>query len=215
MVIVFFLFLAIVYFFIFVGELVYINKHGFQIYFSVLLLVLVGLLYDNLMIASGKWIGEGGTLEFLSKIRYILHVIFTPTLLLFALGVSLHLNLIAMKKMLWKGLAWLVTFGLILYELFTSVFGMKLEPKWKYGLLTYESTADSNFPLMIMVIHLVFIVIGFWLVKKYRFPWLFLRTIFMILGGVLTIWIKFEPMMNFCELLFMLSLVMTRRFNPW
>lgn len=210
----FFYILALVYLILFVGELVYIKKHSFQIYLNVLVLVLFGLLYDNLMIASGASIGEGDTLEVLSKVRYILHALFTPTLLLFALGVCLHLNLITIKKMLWKGSTYLLTIGFILYELFTSVFGMELVPKWKYGILTYESTATTGFPIMIIMIYLAFIVIGFWLVKRYRFPWLLLGTVIMIVGGVITIWIKFEPMMNFCELLFMLSLVITRRFKP-
>lgn len=154
-------------------------------------------------------------MEILSKIRYLLHAFFTPTLILFALGVCLQLNIISIKKMVWKGGAYLVTIGLILYELFTSFTGMELEASWKQGLLTYESAENPGFPLMIIVIHLVFIVVGYLVLKKYRFPWLLFGTLVMILGGILSIWIRFEPLINICELLFMLSLVMTRRFNPW
>lgn len=46
-----FFFLAIVYFFLFVGELVYVKQQGIQIYMNILILVLLGLMYDNFIIA--------------------------------------------------------------------------------------------------------------------------------------------------------------------
>jgi len=58
--------------------------HGFLNLGNLLLLVILGLVYDNLIIATGRFIGEGSVLENLSYVRFWLHALFTPTLILFA-----------------------------------------------------------------------------------------------------------------------------------
>jgi len=210
---VFYITIAFLYFLMLVSQLPYIKREGLRSYGNVLILVLLGLVYDNLTIVFGKWIGEGRILELLSFLRYLMHALWTPTLFLFALEIGIRTGWIKQKKMLWKGLAWLLTLGFIGYEFFSSIIGLELKATWKYGQLTYESVATSGFSIMPIILHIIFVIIGIWLIKKYRYPWLFIGTIIMILGGIFMIWVKSEPMMNGCEWLFMLSLVMTRRFQ--
>src|SRR5690606_40919185 len=57
-----------------------------------LLFVLFALFYDNIIVLSGIWIGEGNTLESLSYIRYFLHAVITPTLILVIWKICLRLN---------------------------------------------------------------------------------------------------------------------------
>src|SRR5699024_2414980 len=162
--------------------------------------------------AFGRFIGEGNVLESLSYVRFWLHALFTPTLILFAWSIYSRTGLPWAKKRFWKVLAHLITIGLILYELFASVKGLKLEPSWKNGVLTYESAGQSVGPFMVISITIILGIVGLLLVIKFRFFWLFIATLVMISGGILAIWIKNFPIMNVLEFLFIVSLLWTKQF---
>lgn len=179
---------------------------------NVLLLVIFGLVYDNLIMAFATFIGEGNVLQLLSYIRYWLHALFTPTLILYAFAVSFRAGLPWAKKTYWKAFAYLLTSGLILYELLTSVKGLKLEPHWKNGVLSYESVGQSVTPVMVMVITLILVIVGFLFIVQYRFIWLFIGTLVMIVGGIIAAWTKSSLMMNGAEFLFIISLLFTYLF---
>ncbi|MCM3799917.1 hypothetical protein M4A92_15080 [Caldibacillus thermoamylovorans] len=208
-----FLFLGFAYLCLFIWELLQVKKYGIRNHANFLILVIFGLVYDNLIIPFGRFIGEGNTLEALSKIRYWFHALFTPTLILFAWNVFHKTGLLSTRQTLWKLLAYVLTIGFIIYELLTSIIGKKLEPKWEDGVLTYENVTQPGSPLMVMVVTLVLGAVGVLLMKKLRFPWLFIGTVVMLLGGLLANWIKNFPIMNVFELLFIVSLVMTKHFQ--
>src|SRR5690625_113715 len=178
---------------------------------NVLLLVIIGLVYDNFIIAFGRFIGEGNVLENLSYVRFWLHALFTPTLILFAWSIYFRTGLPSAKKRFWKVLAYLITIGLILYELFASVKGLQLEPNWNNGVLTYESSGQSVGPFMVIIITIILGIVGLLLMIKFRFFWLFIGTLVMISGGILAIWIKYFPIMNGLEFLFIVSLLWTKQ----
>jgi hypothetical protein len=179
---------------------------------NVLLLVILALVYDNLIIASGRFIGEGAVLENLSYVRFWLHALFTPTLILFAAYIYFSTGLPQAKNNYWKVLAYTLTIGLIIYELFTSVKGLKLEPTWKSSVLTYDSVDQSAIPFMIILITLVLGAVGLLLMIKFHFFWLFIGVLITILGSILTSWIKYYPMMNVLEFLLIVSLLLTKQF---
>lgn len=116
-----FLFLGFAYLCLFVWELLQVKKYGIRNYANFLILVIFGLVYDNLIIPFGRFIGEGNTLEALSKIRYWFHALFTPTLILFAWNVFHKTGLLSTRQTLWKLLAYVLTIGFIIYELLTSI----------------------------------------------------------------------------------------------
>lgn len=176
------------------------------------LLVIVGLVYDNLIIALGRFFGEGKLLEGLSFVRFLLHALFTPLLILFAWSIAFKLDLAWAKKKFWKIVFSILTIGLILYELFTSVIGLKLRAKRENGVLTYESI-ESVSPVMVILVTLVLVIMGIILIKNFHFPGLLIGTIIMTLGSVLAIWISNFPIMNVLEFLLVLSLLLTKRFQ--
>lgn len=206
-----FFFLVLCYLSLFIWGIFLTRKHGVLNLNHVLLLVIIGLVYDNLIIALGKYIGEGNTLIYLSYMRYWLHALFTPTLILFAWDIYSRADLTKTNATLWKAIAYLITIGFICYELFTSIKGLKLEPVWKNGVLTYEDTGHSV-SLMVIFITLILGLVGLHLIIKFRFFWLLFATLTMIIGSVLTIWIKNFPIMNVMELLFIFSLLLTKQF---
>ncbi|GIK55681.1 MAG: hypothetical protein BroJett015_13440 [Chloroflexota bacterium] len=56
-------------------------------YTLLLLIVLIGLLYDVLVILAGRFLGEGVLLERLNAGRYAIHALITPALIVFGFGV--------------------------------------------------------------------------------------------------------------------------------
>lgn len=188
------------------------KKQGLFHLSNVLLLVIAGLVYDNFVIALGKYIGEGNVLENLNYFRFVIHAFFTPTLILFALSICRDLGLEWAKKTLWKGVFLLLTLGLILYELLTSVWGLILAPNFKNGLFTYESVKYAS-PIMVIMVSVVLLVAGIILLKKFRSPWLLIGTVLMGLSGPLANWIKSFPITNIFEFILILSLLMTKRFQ--
>src|SRR5690625_57749 len=197
---------------LFIWGLVFTKNLGLMNLTNVFLLVIFGLIYDNLILAFGKFIGEGNLLQSLSYVRFWLHALFTPTLILFAWKISYRTDTHWAKKKFWKALANILTIGLIFYELFSSAIGLKLEPTCNHGVLSYESAGQSNSPLMVIIITLVLVIVGFNLIIEYRFFWLFIGTLIIISGAILSIWIKSFPIMNVIEYLFIVSLLLTMHF---
>lgn len=208
-----FFLLAFGYLCLFLVWFVLVRKNKWLDVTNIPLIVLLGLVYDNLIIASGSIIGEGLLLKNLSIGRHWLHAFLTPTLILFAWGICFKTGFRWAQKTIWKVLAPLLTIGLILFELIIVVMKIKMEPRWENGLLTYENIAHTSSPFMVVVVTTVLLVVGFLLIRKFHFPWLFIGTFAMIIGGVVGIWIKNPLLMNVFELLFLISIFLTKLYQ--
>lgn len=66
--------------------LIGIRKQDLPQWTSFIYLIILALIYDNGIIAFGKWIGEGELLETLNLLRFWTHAFLTPLLVLFATG---------------------------------------------------------------------------------------------------------------------------------
>lgn len=196
----------------FLGWDLKLSKNCLLNFTNVLLLVIAGLVYDNFIIALGRFIGESELLESLSYVRYWLHALFTPTLVLFAWCICFKLGSAWAMKTFWKVAFSLTTLALILYELFTSVIGLKLRAKEANGILSYENVESAS-PWMVILVTTILVIVGILLLKKFRFPWLLVGTSVMMIGSSLGIWIKDFPIMNILELLLILSLLLTKQFQ--
>lgn len=64
---------------------VYRSRHSS--YGLLLLFVLIGLVYDTLIILTGRFIGEGELLKILNVGRFLVHALVTPVMMIFAFGV--------------------------------------------------------------------------------------------------------------------------------
>lgn len=176
-----------------------------------LLVVIFGLFYDNLIILLGSKIGEGNILESLSFMRYMLHALITPTLILFIWKVCNLLHIQVATKYWSKVLAYVITIGLILYEFFNSVIPLQLETTYKYSLLQYEPVTSQR-PLMVVVIIIVFAIVGIALIVKFRFYSLLVGTLLISFGSMVSIWFS-DMVMNIFELTFIFTLLLTKRYQ--
>lgn len=178
---------------------------------SFLYLVLAGLIFDNTVVAVGKFIGEGAFLETLNQLRYWIHAMITPTLVLFSLGILRTAGLRGINNKFSFYIAVVFTSTLILLEMATEVIGLELKPSWQYGVLRYiPAEASGGPPLMIILVTLVLIISGIILWRSTNWPWMFIGALIMTLGSAVQIPVNSSAITNGFELLLAISLVATK-----
>ncbi|WP_245629810.1 hypothetical protein [Domibacillus robiginosus] len=181
---------------------------------AILLPVIAGLIYDNGIIATGRFIGEGSFLEGLNAARFWLHAFFTPLLVLYA-WMALKQADVSWAKTAWfQWAAILLTVALVLFELFTEVFGLSLEPRWEYRTLSYTSAELSGGPpLMVLVVSLVLLVASIVVWRKQGWIWFFVGSLVMIVGSAVKMPIESGAVTNMFELMLIVSLLVTAWFQ--
>lgn len=174
-------------------------------------LVLFGLVYDNGMIAIGKFIGEGELLENLNAMRFWIHALFTPALVLFSLGALRGAGVKWAKKQ-WALIAGIALFVLLIaIEIWQVTWGTELEPVSEYGVLKYSAIEDiSGPPWMILLVSAVLLAAGAIVWKKAGWPWMFVGSVIMGIGSSVTLAVESEAVTNIFELILLASLVWTK-----
>lgn len=179
---------------------------------NVLLLVVSALIYDNLILGIGSWIGEGPLLETLNLLRFWLHAFFTPLLVLFSW------NTLDRASIKWAGnnasfiMAIVLTGALILLELFQEVFHLTLQPEWKFGVLKYVpiEEASSGPPLMILFVTIALLLAAIILWWRTKWKWMLIGVLLMTAGSVISFPIESDAITNMFELILLASLVFTK-----
>lgn len=144
-----------------------VRKNTSPFYMLFLPLVIAGLIYDNIMIGIGSFIGEGDTLRSLSTFRFWFHALFTPTLVLFAYGVAKYSTITWAKKPVVGILFLLTTFALIGYEIIETI-SQRMEAIREYGILRYTLVGSSGPPLMVLIVAIILLFVGISLFRKTR-----------------------------------------------
>lgn len=209
----YFFFLA-VYVVLFIWAISLAKKYGWFSASNVLLLVILGLVVDNALLAFGRYIGTGHFLETISYTRFWGHALFTPTLVLFAWDSLKKADIRWAKTSTAKFITYLLPIALICFELFTETLGLKLEANWKYGVLSYSNVESSGGPpLMVLIISLVLIVSAFIVWRKQKWIWYLLGTVIMTIGSAVPLPIQSNAYMNGFELILLISLLATKQFQ--
>ncbi|WP_208588099.1 hypothetical protein [Gracilibacillus suaedae] len=208
-----FSFFTVAYIVLFVLGLLLFRTYHIQ---SILLLlpVMVGLIYDNGIIAIGRYIGAGTLLEGLNLARFWIHALFTPMLVLYAWKTLEQGEVLWAKQSLGRISAFLLTVSLVLIELFTEVFGLNLVASVEYGVLSYSSNEISNGPpIMVLGVSLVLFVASIIIWRKQKWPWFFVGSLLMIIGSAVGLPIESGAVINFFELALISSLLCTAYFQ--
>ena len=175
-----------------------------------LYLVIAGLIVDNAIIAFGKFIGTGPFLENLHLLRYWIHAIVTPPLILFCLGVLRKLGKKRFHSIRTMRITLAFTCVLILIEIMTVVAKIELKPVTEYGILHYvPETEIEGSHLMIICVSVILLVTGFILYRITKWKWMLAGSIIMGIGSALPIEVESTAFTNALELLLMISLVAT------
>ncbi len=177
---------------------------------AILVLVLAGLVYDNLIIFIGDWVQLGRRLEALNKGRYWCHGLLSPLLLLVAVQ-ALHGTQVSWDRAVWSdGLAWTLAIGLILIEVTTRMVKLQLKPVQFAGTLRYKEVVPSHELPVILVILLVG-AIGAVIWQQLGWNWMFWGAVIMMLGSAVPTTTKAGPSVGSgVEVIFGWSLVATQ-----
>lgn len=153
----------------------------------VLPIILISIAYDNLLLASGTLIGEGELLQFLSQIRFLIHYLTIPFLIV--VGVELANRAGAGWAIpLTRWLGWILAFTLGIADILNRYVGLELKPVYFAGVLRY-TTEVGEVPIVTIVVTLfvLLIGIGFWIRTGGRWSWLFWGTLIGLVGNALPI----------------------------
>ncbi|KAB8129004.1 hypothetical protein F9U64_15690 [Gracilibacillus oryzae] len=178
---------------------------------SFLYLVLIGLLYDNTVLAAGRFVGTGDLLEILNLGRYWIHALVTPTLVLFSYGILQLAKVNWVKNNIVKWFSIFVTLLLSVVEILMVVLPLKLEPVWEKGVLQYVSASSSNHPpYMILGVTIVLLIAGFILYRKTHWKWMLIGTVIMGIGSGLSSFLPSGAVTNGFELFLLFTLALTK-----
>lgn len=174
-------------------------------------LVIVGLIYDNIIISLGSFIGEGNVLLLLSTFRFWLHALFTPTLLLFAYGVAKQSSLQWANKFIFKIIFLMSTLALISYEIIQTI-NKNPEILREYGIVRYTLVGASGPPLMVIIVAFILLVVGVSLYRKTRWNIMMIGVALMVVGSAIPFNLPSTAVINIFELFFIFSLFLTQRY---
>lgn len=149
---------------------------------AILLAPQVGLVWDNLIVALGSFIGPGDLLYWLSWPRFWIHWLMGAWLIVVS-GSILRLAGFewAQRRAVMVGFC-LLTAAMMLYDL-PLFFTSELEPRYQYDLVRYTTVVHGGPPLPQLVTVLVVLATGLALWIKRGFPWHFLGGLLMLVSA--------------------------------
>jgi hypothetical protein len=143
------------------------------------LLVIVGIIYDNLIIGFGAFIGEGELLKNLNVPRFVIHALFTPCLMIFAVGVARRVGIGWAQTKAGHVLICLLTTAMIALGVYHEIIQLRLEAKAEYDTLRYINVAAQGPPVPAVVTIIVVMIIAIFVWIKTKKPWYFLGSLLM------------------------------------
>ena len=142
------------------------------------LIVIGGIVYDNLVIGLGSYIGEGELLKALNVPRFAIHAFFTPMIMIFAFGVARRVGLGFAKSKGWHIAICVFATLMILLGIYEELFKMNLVPIAEDGTLRYKNSPSAPpIPAIMTIIVVMVLAVLVWI--KTKKPWYFLCTLLM------------------------------------
>ena len=174
--------------------------HSRSIYTIFSILVFAALIYDNYVIALGKFIGEGETLKFLNTGRFYTHALFTSWIIVTAFGILKRIGIGWAQSKIAHSLFCLLALAMFCLGVYMDMILLQLVPKEENGTLRYVNDGFHGppIPAIIAIIVLTFVGIIVWIKKKS--PWTFLGALLMFICAPLGL--KFPIVGQFGEICF-------------
>ncbi|WP_414589803.1 hypothetical protein [Scytonema sp. PCC 10023] len=173
-----------------------------------LIVVLTGMIYDNLIISVGHLIDEGTLLESLNRLRFLFHNLFVPLLVVVAVKLACNAGVTwAHYPIICYG-CWAIALGLIVFGLLTDFRRLELIPTTFAGSLRYKPKSCSV-PILTIAIALLVGVVGFYIWREIQWPWMFVGTLVMFSGNAMPTRIFGTLVGSAVDLVFILALLTT------
>jgi uncharacterized membrane protein len=150
------------------------------VYHYLLLLIILGLFYDNFISSIGFILGEGPVLKFLNFIRYIIHAIFTPLICLIAFKIARAFRVKIAQDKRFETAVWVFILALMVLGFIKEVATAEIIPATRWGMLNYVH-AHPSVPVAAILVNLFVIIVAVLIWKYTRWPGLFITSILMFM----------------------------------
>lgn len=145
-----------------------------------------GLVYDNLIISLGTYIGIGSLLQMLSWPRFAMHALLTPFMIIAVTQVAVAGGIRWAASPRWRLVAWLLVAAMLVYGALEHLIGLQTFPACFDGILRYTTNlSPSHFcyegqvavagagpPIPSIVGNVITLAIGIGLWWRSGWPWL-------------------------------------------
>lgn len=183
-------------------------RRRFSGYSLLTLSVVLGLVYDNFAIAAGAFLGEGDLLKVLNAPRYVVHALFTPSLLIVAFGALRLAGVSWAQSRLWHSVVCAAATALILLGSYVDVLNLTLVPEADNGVLRYVNAfhlfKGPPIPAVLTIVGVLAFGVVLW--RRINWPWLVAGALIMFLAAAAT---GFPIVQNVGEIAFAAGLVST------
>ncbi|MBV6627771.1 MAG: hypothetical protein KI793_33425 [Rivularia sp. (in: Bacteria)] len=174
------------------------------------LIVLVSIGYDNVVLFAGSLLEPGDLLLYLNKIRFLIHYLFLP--LLIVVGVDLaNRARAAWATTIIKRLSWVLAISLGVLDVLRRYVGSTFEPEYFAGITSYYSPNVFPVTTIAVTIFMVLIGVGILIRSRGKLPWLFIGTLAAFLGNALPASSFGTLPASLSEFVMILSLLVTER----
>lgn len=182
-----------------------VRKH-FSWYAMLVLIVVYGLAYDNLVIAAGAMLGEGDLTKAINWPRYAIHALFTPAMMIAAFGMLRRADVRWAQGRVAHTIVCVLATALILFGGYGDILNLHLVPQSANGVLRYVN--DFEFmkgpPLPAVLTIIVVLAFGGFLWRQIKWPWLFIGAAIMFISAGL---MRIPLLPNLGEIAFAAGLV--------
>ena len=174
------------------------------------IIVLVCTAYDNIVLFAGSLLEPGDLLLYLNKIRFFIHYLFLPLLIVVGVDLANRARAVWATSMI-KRLSWVLAIFLGILDVIRRYVGATFKAEYFAGITRYYS--PNVLPIITIAVSFFMVLIGIGILIRSRgqLPWLFIGTLIAFLGNGL-------PTSNFgtlpaslSEFVMILSLLVTER----
>ena len=179
----------------------------------VLSVILLGIGYDNLLLASGRTIGLGELLQSLSQVRFLVHHLVVPFLIVVGVELAHRTGAVWANNFI-RSLAWILSIGLGAIDIANRYIGTNLEPVYFAGVLRYTAKSTGGLPIIAIAvtIFVLLVGIGIWIRSGGKWYWLFVGTLIALVGNALPLSMVGTLPGSLAEFFMTLTLLLTERY---
>lgn len=185
-----------------------VQRH-FNWYVLLVLIVVYGLAYDNIVIALGAVLGEGETLKALNMPRFWIHALFTPAMMIAAFGALRMTGSNFAQSKVWHVVICILATALIALGSYTDILNLDLVFSPENGVSKYSNAFEfmQGPPIPSVVTIIVVLVFGIIMWRNIGWKWLFIGSLLMFVAAPMA---SIPIFQNIGEIAFAAGLVTTQ-----
>ncbi len=181
----------------------------FNWYALLVLIVVYGLAYDNLVVAAGGALGEGTLLKALNTPRFWVHALFTPAMMISAFGALRKTGSKFAQSKVWHIIICTLATALTVLGSYIDILNLDLVFSPEGGVTKYSNAFElmKGPPIPAVVTILVVLIFGIIMWRNVKWKWLFVGSLLMFIAAPMASMPFFQ---NVGEIAFAAGLVTTQ-----